>query len=97
LYFDAKAIEPEALAEAVERHHMAERTVVYQSLPYLARLKRIDPRIRALPPLSSPEQLQPIAEKLAPYAVDAALEHSLEGTDRPMSRARNPCLLGCAW
>ena len=71
LYFDAKAISPEALAAAVERHHMAERTVVYQSVPYLIRLKAIDPRIRALPPLGSPDQLPDIAGELAPYAVDA--------------------------
>jgi glycerophosphoryl diester phosphodiesterase len=71
LYFDAKAIAPEALAAAVDRHHMAERTVVYQSVPYLVRLKAIDPRIRALPSLGSVGQLQTIADKLKPYAVDA--------------------------
>jgi glycerophosphoryl diester phosphodiesterase len=71
LYFDAKAIAPKALAAAVDRHHMAERTVVYQSVPYLLRLKAIDPRIRALPPLGSVDQLQTIADKLKPYAVDA--------------------------
>jgi glycerophosphoryl diester phosphodiesterase len=72
LYFDAKAIPPEALAEAVERHHMAERTVVYQSVAYLEKLKAIDPRIRALPPLGAPEQLDDIATRLKPYAVDAS-------------------------
>lgn len=71
LYFDAKAITPEALAAAVEKHHMAERTVVYQSVPYLVRLKSIDARIRALPSLGSEGQLQGIADKLKPYAVDA--------------------------
>jgi glycerophosphoryl diester phosphodiesterase len=71
LYFDAKAISPEALSEAVQRHHMAQRTVVYQSVAYLLRLKAIAPEIRALPPLSSPSQLEEIAEKLVPYGVDA--------------------------
>ncbi len=71
LYFDAKAIPPEALAEAVDRHHMAERTVVYQSAPYLARLRAIDPRIRTLAPLGSASELPALAEKLKPYAVDA--------------------------
>ncbi len=70
LYFDAKAISPEALAEAVNRHHMAERTVVYQSVPYLMRLKAIDPRIRTLPPLGSPGDVDPIAARLNPYAFD---------------------------
>jgi glycerophosphoryl diester phosphodiesterase len=34
LYFDAKAIAPEALAAAVERHRVVERTVVYGSPAY---------------------------------------------------------------
>jgi len=70
LYFDAKAISPEALAEEVDRHHMAERTVVYQSVPYLIRLKEIDPRIRALPPLGSPDALNRIVSRFKPYAFD---------------------------
>ena len=74
LYFDAKAISPEDLAEAVERHHMAERTVVYQSAKFLARLKQIDPRIRALPPLGRASELDGLATGLKPYAVDAAWE-----------------------
>jgi len=72
LYFDAKAIPPEALSEAIERHHMAERTVVYQGVGYLMKLKAINPRIRALPPLAAPEELDDIATKLKPYAVDAS-------------------------
>ncbi|MEO6182138.1 MAG: glycerophosphodiester phosphodiesterase family protein [Verrucomicrobiota bacterium] len=74
LYFDAKAITPEALAEAVARHHMAERTVVYQSADYLLKLKSINPRIRALPPLGAPEELDELVAKLKPYAVDASWE-----------------------
>jgi glycerophosphoryl diester phosphodiesterase len=70
LYFDAKAISQEALAAAVERHGMAQRTVVYQSLEYLRRLREINPRIRALPPLGSLDELDAIA-KFKPYAVDA--------------------------
>ncbi len=46
LYLDAKAITPEALSEAVERHGLATRTIVYQSAEYLTRLKAINPRIR---------------------------------------------------
>lgn len=71
LYFDAKAIPPAALAETIERYGMAERTVVYQSSAYLLRLKTINPRIRALPPLSAPEELDGLAATLKPYAVDA--------------------------
>jgi glycerophosphoryl diester phosphodiesterase len=71
LYFDAKAITPEALAAAVERHHVAARTVVYQSPAYLARLRALNPRIRALPPLRSANELDALAAQLKPYAVDA--------------------------
>lgn len=74
LYFDAKAIPPAALAEAVERHHMSDRTVVYQSPQYLAQLKAINPRIRSLPPLGKPEELDELAATLKPYAVDASWE-----------------------
>jgi len=71
-YFDAKAIPPEALAAAVERHKVVERTVVYQSPQYLARLKAINPRIRSLPPLGKPEELDALVATLPPYAVDAS-------------------------
>lgn len=70
LYFDAKAITPEALAEAVARHGMADRTVVYQSLDYVKKLREIDPRIRALPPFSSMNDWEAISQ-FKPYAVDA--------------------------
>ncbi len=71
LYFDAKAITPEALSAAVEKYHLGERTIVYQSADYLIKLKAINPRIRALPPLSKPEEINALAEQLQPYAVDA--------------------------
>jgi len=50
---------------------MADRTVVYQSADYLEKLKAIEPRIRALPPLSRPEEIARLASGLKPYAVDA--------------------------
>jgi glycerophosphoryl diester phosphodiesterase len=71
LYFDAKAIPPEALAEAIERHHMSDRTVVYQSPKYLAQLKAINPRIRGLAPLGDTRDFAEMAANLKPYAVDA--------------------------
>lgn len=74
LYFDAKAIAPEALAATVERHGVVERTVVYGSPAYLAKLKAINPRIRLLPPLGSPAEIETLARELKPYAVDARWE-----------------------
>ncbi len=72
LYFDAKAIAPEALAESVARHGMEARTVVYQSAEYLLRLKSINPRIRALAPLRSAGDLEKLAATLKPHAVDVS-------------------------
>jgi len=74
LYCDAKAIAPEALNAALERHGVVERTVVYGSPAYLARLKAINPRIRLLAPLGSAAALEPLARELKPYAVDAGWE-----------------------
>lgn len=71
LYIDAKAITPEALAAVLHRFPLLEDSVVYQSVPYLVRLKKLAPKIRALPPLRSPEQLAEIADRVAPFAVDA--------------------------
>ena len=70
LYFDAKDIPPEALAAAVSKHGLAERTVVYKGADYLQQLKQIDSRIRALPPASSEAQVTALAGSLKPYGVD---------------------------
>jgi glycerophosphoryl diester phosphodiesterase len=70
-YFDAKAIPPAALAEALERHKVVDTTVVYQSPRYLAELKAINQRIRGLAPLGRPEDLDELAAGPKPYAVDA--------------------------
>jgi glycerophosphoryl diester phosphodiesterase len=74
LYFDAKDIAPEALAAALERHGVVERTVVYGGASYLAKVKAANPRIRLLPPLGSPLALDALAQDLKPYAVDARWE-----------------------
>ena len=71
LYFDAKAIPPPALADALRKYNASERAAVYQSADYLVQLKAIDPRIRALPPLGKPEEVPELVRKLKPYAVDA--------------------------
>ena len=71
LYFDAKAIPPASLAEAIQKHGMTERTIVYQSVEYLEKLKAIQPRIRGLPPLSRANDIEKISERIQPYAFDA--------------------------
>jgi glycerophosphoryl diester phosphodiesterase len=49
---------------------MIERSVVYQGPAYLKRLKTLDPRVRLLPPLRSPGDLDQLADQLKPYGVD---------------------------
>jgi glycerophosphoryl diester phosphodiesterase len=70
LYFDAKDIRPEALAAALEKYGLAERTVVYQGAGFLEKLKPLDARIRLMPPARSTEQVTALAVTLKPYAVD---------------------------
>jgi glycerophosphoryl diester phosphodiesterase len=69
-YLDAKDIPPEKLLAAIEKHGLMKRHVVYQSPAYLARLKRLSPAVRLLPPLRSAAELDKVAE-LRPYGVDA--------------------------
>ena len=68
---DAKDIAPEALAEALSRHGLTDRAVVYQGVAYLEKLKAIAPTLRRMPPLGDPSQLDALAERVRPYAVDA--------------------------
>jgi glycerophosphoryl diester phosphodiesterase len=71
LYVDAKDIAPQALVEALSRHGLTERAVVYQSAAYLETLRSIAPALRRMPPLGNPSQLDALAERVRPYAVDA--------------------------
>jgi glycerophosphoryl diester phosphodiesterase len=70
LYVDAKDIAPEALADVLSRHGLTERAVVYQGVAYLEKLKLVAPSLRRMPPLHDPAQLDAIAERVQPYAVD---------------------------
>jgi glycerophosphoryl diester phosphodiesterase len=71
LYVDAKDIAPEALVDALTRHGLTERAVVYQSVEYLEKLRAIAPTIRRMPPLGDPKRLDEIVERVRPHAVDA--------------------------
>ncbi|MDR3634520.1 MAG: glycerophosphodiester phosphodiesterase family protein, partial [Isosphaeraceae bacterium] len=70
LYVDAKDIAPETLVEALRSRGLIDRSVVYQSPDYLARLRAIEPRLRRMPPLSDPSHIDPLADRLEPYAFD---------------------------
>lgn len=70
LYVDAKDIAPEALVDALNRHGLADRAVVYQSVEYLEKLRSIAPGIRRMPPLRDPTKLDAAVERVKPYAFD---------------------------
>jgi glycerophosphoryl diester phosphodiesterase len=70
LYVDAKDIAPEALVDALRARNLIDRSVVYQSPGYLARLRAIEPRLRRMPPLSDASQIDPLVDRLEPYAFD---------------------------
>jgi glycerophosphoryl diester phosphodiesterase len=70
VYLDAKDIAPEALIAAIRKHGLSQRHVVYQSLQYCDRLRTLDPTVRTLPPLGSPDELDKVAA-IKPYGVDA--------------------------
>jgi glycerophosphoryl diester phosphodiesterase len=71
LYVDAKRIPPDALADALSKHGLIDRSIVYQSAAYLEKLRAIEPRIRRMPPIGAPAQLDAIVERVHPHAVDA--------------------------
>lgn len=69
-YLDAKQIAPEALIAAIRKHGLLERSAVYQSREYLAKLRALEPAVRTMPPLGGLGDLDAIAAE-KPYAVDA--------------------------
>jgi glycerophosphoryl diester phosphodiesterase len=70
LYVDAKDISPEALVASLRARDLIDRSIVYQSPDYLARLRAIEPRLRRMPPLSNPSRIDSLADRLEPYAFD---------------------------
>ena len=72
LYVDAKDIPPEKLVEALKRHKLIERSVVYQHPGYLARLREIEPSLRRMPPLGNANDIDALIKEVAPYAFDTS-------------------------
>jgi glycerophosphoryl diester phosphodiesterase len=68
-YLDAKDITPADLLDAMRKHELVERSVVYQSKEYLAKLKALEPKVRPLPPLRRAGQFEQVAA-IAPYGFD---------------------------
>jgi glycerophosphoryl diester phosphodiesterase len=69
-YLDAKDIPEGVVLAAIRAHGLEKRHVVYQSPRYLARLKRLAPAARLLPPLGAAADLLKVAG-LRPFGVDA--------------------------
>jgi len=70
VYLDAKDIAPEALDAAIQKHRLSQRHVVYQSVDYCDKLRKLDPTVRTLPPLDGLDGLDKVAA-IKPYGVDA--------------------------
>jgi glycerophosphoryl diester phosphodiesterase len=68
-YLDAKDITPADLLAAMREHDLVERSVVYQSERYLAKLKELEPKVRPLPPLRRPDQFERVAA-VSPFGFD---------------------------
>jgi glycerophosphoryl diester phosphodiesterase len=68
-YLDAKDITPDDLLDVMRKHDLVERSVVYQSSRYLEKLKALDPKVRALPPLRRTDQFEQVAA-IKPYGFD---------------------------
>lgn len=71
LYIDAKEIAPAALVEALKKHGLIDRSIVYQGADYLEELRALEPKLRRMPPLDSAEEIDGLVERVAPYAFDA--------------------------
>jgi glycerophosphoryl diester phosphodiesterase len=69
-YLDCKDIAPEKLAAILRERKLTDRSVVYQSVGYLRKLKELEPAARALPPLSDLANFDAVAA-IKPYGVDA--------------------------
>ena len=70
-YLDAKEVDPQVLIAMIKKYNLSTRHVVYQSLEYCDRLKKLEPTVRTMPPLRKIEDIPRVAAAGA-YAVDAA-------------------------
>ena len=70
-YLDAKDVAPAVLSEMIKKYDLTQRHVVYQSLEYCDRLKKLDPTVRTMPPLKRFEDVARVAA-IGAYAVDAS-------------------------
>ncbi len=70
LYVDAKDIAPDVLVQLLRKYDMIDRSVVYGGVDFLERLKKVEPRLRRMPPLGDPKRIDEIVARVEPYAFD---------------------------
>lgn len=72
LYVDCKEADPRQLLDILQRHRLDKESVFYGGDTYLAELRKLDPELKIMPGLKSPEDLYSKAEVLQPYAFDVS-------------------------
>ncbi|MCX6613021.1 MAG: glycerophosphodiester phosphodiesterase family protein [Acidobacteria bacterium] len=85
LYLDWKAASPEALIDALHKHKMIEKTVVYGSFEKLESLAKLDPRLKVMPESVSVPNLSRCLSVLKPKVI--AFNHR-DFTDEIIAVAR---------
>jgi glycerophosphoryl diester phosphodiesterase len=74
LYLDAKNVIAERLVEVIRSHNLVDRILVHAKPEVLAQLHRLDPKLRLVPGLSGPAELDDLITRIEPYAIDAELD-----------------------
>jgi glycerophosphoryl diester phosphodiesterase len=74
LYLDAKNVAPETLVATIRSHNLVERILVHAKPEVLARLHKLEPKLRLVPGLSDPSGIDDLISQLEPYAIDAELD-----------------------
>ncbi|MFO0906986.1 MAG: glycerophosphodiester phosphodiesterase family protein [Isosphaeraceae bacterium] len=72
LYVDAKDVAPEVLVTALRKHGLIDRSVVYQGVDYLVKLRALAPELKRMPALRNADQLEDVANRVQPFAFDTA-------------------------
>jgi glycerophosphoryl diester phosphodiesterase len=75
IYVDNKAGPPEMVIAAIDKFHMLERVVIYDSVERLREFKRLRPKVWIMPGHpGNPEEIAKLAESLKPEAHSAGVQ-----------------------
>ena len=70
-YVDFKDASPEALVESMRRCNVVDDCIIYGDAEEIAPVKALEPKIRLMPDLSDPNQVDYLVDFCHPYAFDA--------------------------